>query len=115
MSSHQHDKGASGSVLLLDSTIFVVQADPNHTTAGFSISVLEKPFGIGGIKAQLVNTLPINTCAPSMISPDLVEVGQNHHTRLSACEETKCATGRERYSRARIPQTHSNDDLISVV
>ena len=114
MSSEQHDKGASGSVLLVDGTIFAVQADPNLANSDFSISLLEKSSAIGGIMVQLVNTLPTNEYAASMISSDLVEVGGIHHTSLSACELTKYATGRERYFQARIPQTHSNADLISV-
>ena len=114
MSSEQHDKGASGSVLLVDGTIFAVQADPNLANSGFSISLLEKPFAIGGIRAQLVNTFPTNEYAASMISPDLVEVGRIHHTSLSACEETKYATGREWYFQGRIPQTHGYTDLIGV-
>jgi heterodisulfide reductase subunit A-like polyferredoxin len=114
MSSEQHDKGASGSVLLVDGTIFSVQADPILANSGFSISLLEKPFAIGGIRVQLVNTLPTNECAVSIISPDLVQVGGIHHTTLSACAEPKYATGRERYSRARIPQTYGYDDLKGV-
>lgn len=114
MSSEQYDKGAGGSVLLVDGTICAVQADPIRANSGFSIALLEKSSAIGGIRAQLVDTLPTNEDAVSIISPDLVEVGGIHHTSLSACEETKYATGRERYFQAWIPQTHSHADLIGV-
>ena len=67
MSSEQHDKEASGSVLLVDGTIFAVQADPNLASSGFSISLLEKSSAIGGIRAQLVDTLPTNEYAVSII------------------------------------------------
>lgn len=114
MSSKQHDKGANGSVLLVDSATLAAQADPIPANSGFSIYLLAR-FSVSGRKmALLVNTLPTNKCTASMISPDLVGVGRIHHTCLSACEETKYAAGRERYSRARIPQTHGYAHLIVV-
>ena len=73
-----------------------------------SISVLGRPIAVGGIWAELVNTLPTYEYAVPTSPPDLVEVDAIHHTSLPAWAEPKYATGRKRYSQGRIPQIHGH-------
>jgi hypothetical protein len=97
MKSEQCDKGASGSVSLLEGTISAIEADSKLAKETFSISVLEGPLAIGGMRPQLVKILPTNAHEVSIISPDLIKAGVIYHTSLSTCAEPNYGTATEQY------------------
>jgi len=70
-----------------------MQAALDAAGAGFKVYVVEEKSALGGQASALDKTFPTNDCAMCMLSPRLVEIGNNPNIELITLAEVKALSG----------------------
>lgn len=79
--------------LVIGGGIAGIQTALDIADAGFKVDIVEKKPTIGGKMAQLDKTFPTLDCAACILTPKMVEVGQNENIRIFSYSEVEEVDG----------------------
>lgn len=79
--------------LVIGGGIAGIQTALDIADAGFQVDIVEKKPTIGGKMAQLDKTFPTLDCAACILTPKMVDVGQNENIRIFSYSEVEAVSG----------------------
>ena len=82
-----------GSVLVVGGGVAGMQAALDAAAMGFKVHLAEAKSALGGQMSALDKTFPTNDCAMCMLSPRLVEIGNNPNIEILPLAEVKAVEG----------------------
>ncbi len=89
----ESDVGVCHEALVIGGGIAGIQAALDIAEAGFKVHLVEKEPSIGGHMAQLDKTFPTLDCSACILTPKMVDVGQNPNINLLTYAEVEDVSG----------------------
>ncbi len=91
-----------GAVMVIGGGIGGIQASLDLAESGFRVYLVEMQAGIGGRMAQLDKTYPTNDCSTCILSPKMLQVGQNPNIEIFSLSNVEEVRGWEGQFKVRI-------------